>query len=139
MPSAEPDELVKLFDQVESAQTMKTKAEHLTKAKFHILNQMSNDEIFNFFVRNPKNFENFFQLDVWTKSLEENNGIVEFLEPYDIIEKILSIFKSLDEMIDSFCQELIFLFEQDKDEKVKHIAMKILIQLVANLGSILNR
>lgn len=135
MVSAEPNELVRIFNELESAKGLKSKSDLLGKAKHFILNRMSDDDIAKFFVQDANNFKNLFLLDVWTRKLDETNGIVEFTEPYDIIERILSLFKSIDDLVNdaSTYDKILYLFEQGKDEKVKHLLVKRLTELVSGL------
>lgn len=134
MPSLEPNQLIDLFNDLENAKTVKEKSDLLSKAKYYLLNQMSNEQIKAFFVSNASNFENLYKLNIWTKNLEESNGIVDFLEPYDILEKILGSCDSLIEFVNVFNEQTVFLITQDTDEKSKHILVKHLSNLVQNLG-----
>ena len=130
-------ELVENFVSLEKAKTKSDKLDSLLKAKQHILNVMSKEQIFSFFVNEPANFENMYMLEIWTKSLDgddHNGGIVEFVEPYDIIEKIFASFDNLNQLIDLFHKQIIFLLHQNKDEKSKHICVKHMIRLSKNLG-----
>lgn len=129
-------ELVETFVSLEKAKTKSDKLDSLLKAKQHILNVMSKEQIFSFFVNEPANFENMYMLEIWTKSLDgddHNGGIVEFVEPYDIIEKIFASFDNLNQLIDLFHKQIIFLLHQNKDEKSKHICVKHMIRLSKNL------
>lgn len=134
MPTQEPGELINYFISLADGGTVKAKSEVLAKAKQFIFNKMSDEELMMFFVRNEQNFHNFMLLDIWTKSLDDSNGIVEFLEPYDIIEKIFSLFKTLPAFLDSFYPNLNFLLSQNKDEKVKHMIVKHLIAIINTTG-----
>lgn len=133
MPSVQPDELAKIFDELQHAKSTKSKSDLLSKAKHFILNRMSAEELRTYFVQgSTRKFEDLFLLDIWTKNLEKCNGIVEFTEPYDILEKILDLFGSVDEILDeAFYGKAVFLIEQDKDENVKHLFMKRMIQLAS--------
>lgn len=131
MPSTEINDntLLEIFNSLQSASTVKSKSDLLYKAKLHVLNEMSDEHIIQFFVLNKTNFENLFLLDIWTSSLEDSNGIAEFNEPYDIIEKIFSCFDSLPNFVSQFYHHIIHLLEQNKDEKIKHLCVKHLIRL----------
>lgn len=132
MPSAETSELVKLFDDVQCAKTFKTKSELLSKAKHFVFNRMSNDDLRRFFVTDGDKaaFRNLFALDVWTANLDEKNGIVDFTEPYDIVERVFGLFASVEQLIDEFYLNALYVFEQESDEKVKHLFVKRLIEIV---------
>ena len=95
---------------------------------------MTKEQLIEFFVSNKSNFENLFLLDIWTSDLEKNNGIVEFTEPYEIIEKLFNSFDTLDSFIKMFNDQINILLMQEKDEKIKHICVKNLIRLAKATG-----
>lgn len=128
--------LIKLFDCILSASTFKQKSEILSQAKYFIFNQMKNEEIREFFAQNPVNFQTLFSLDIWTRNLEETGGIVDYPEAYDIIEKIFLSFKSLNELILGFYDQVAFILTQDRDEKVKHLCAKCFLEFTKQLGKI---
>ena len=131
--------LIKIFDDLQTCKSEKSKLDGLTKAKSHILNHMTDEDIYSFFVSDSNHFSNLFLLDVWTKSLEESNGIVDFLEPYDIIERILAIFKSIDSFTGPmFYDKIVHLMTQQKDERVKHMLVKRLIELTPSNSLLLS-
>lgn len=138
MPSTEINDntLLEIFNSLQSASTVKSKSDLLYKAKLHVLNEMSDEHIIQFFVLNKTNFENLFLLDIWTSSLEDSNGIAEFNEPYDIIEKIFSCFDSLPNFVSQFYHHIIHLLEQNKDEKIKHLCVKHLIRLTKRFSEL---
>lgn len=133
MPSVESSNLIDLFTQIDAAKSTKLKGELLAKAKYVIYNSMSNEQLIDFFSRQDSNFESLFALSVWTPSLEESQ-IPEFIEPYDIIERIFSCFDTLFSLFNEFKSQLLFLINQEKDEKVKHLFLKYLTQLTKNLS-----
>lgn len=137
MPSAECSALVNLFEELHGSQSSKAKSILLSKAKEHVLNRITEDELYSFFVNDSSthNFANFFELDVWTRDLDACNGIVEFLEPYDIIERILALVKSIESVLTEpfYTNIAVFLLDkQNKDEQVKHMFLKRLIQLASS-------
>ena len=140
MPSLlDSSNLIDLFTQIDSTQNIKTKSELLGKAKNVIFNSMSNEQLINFFTKeNSNNFESLFSLSIWTPKLEESR-IPEFIEPYEIIEKIFSCFDSLFTLFNEFKLQLLFLINQDKDEKVKHIFVKYLTQLTKSLSKFIKK
>jgi hypothetical protein len=106
----------------------------LYRAKLCVLNEMTRDQIFEFFVTEKSNFENLFLLNIWTSDLEKSNGIVDFTEPYEILEKLFGSFESLEGFVNLFSAQIKCLLEQNKDEKIKHICAKHLIRLAKNSG-----
>jgi hypothetical protein len=103
----------------------------LIKASEYISLNMTPIEISSFFAIENKSFQIFFsQLDIWTKSLEETNGSTRFIEPYEIINKIFDCFPSIKSFIQDFGSNIIFIFDQQSDEKVKHICIKYITKLV---------
>lgn len=132
MPSVNSSNLIDLFNQLETSKNTKTKSELLGKAKYLIFNTLSTEQIIEFF-GDKLNFESLFSLNIWTKNLDES-VVTEFLEPYDIIEKIFSCFTSLLHLLNEFKPQIFFLISQDKDEKVKHILVKYLLQLTKSLS-----
>ena len=130
------EKLIDLFDKLSvNSISYKQKSENLSLAKMVILNELTNDQIIDFFVDHKTNFENLFLLNIWTKSLETSGGSTEFLEPYDIIEKIFSCFNSLQNLLNKFQYQLLFLIIQEQDEKVKHISIQNLTRLVQLLDA----
>ncbi len=136
MPSQDltPSTLIELFDQIESAENQKAKSLVLSKAKSYILNEMTPEMITNSFVVNKENFEILFTLKIWKDKLDL--GMVEYTEPYEIIEKIFKNFKSLIEIIDNFKEQIMFIMTQNKDEKIKHICVKYLTKLTHSLSKL---
>ena len=124
-------ELVEIFVSLERARTRSDKLDYLLKAKLYILNRMSKEHIREFFASEPANFEQLFLLDIWTKHLDGDH--VEFVEPYDIIEKIFESFDHLHQLVDLFHKQIVYLLDQDKDEKCKHICVKHMIRLSQEL------
>jgi hypothetical protein len=131
-PALDTTELVDIFLLLEKARTRSDKLDLLLKAKIYILNRMSKEQIRAFFVGEALNFEHLFSLDIWTKSLDGCE--VEFVEPYDIVDRIFDSFDSLDQLIEFFHKQIIFLLDQSNDEKSKHICVKHVIRLSKNLG-----
>ena len=129
--STKQQQLIDLFSslQLTSSADKPKVLDLLYQAKLCVVNEMSKQQIIDFFVVEKTNFENLFLLNIWTKSLEETNGIVDFTEPYEIIEKLFSSFDSLDTFINMFESQIKYLLEQMKDEKIKHICVKHLIRL----------
>jgi hypothetical protein len=136
MPSIEDvsSKLIELFTQVETASDFKTKSMTLANAKMFIFNEMNHENLMDFFVKISTNFEQLFMLNVWSKSLSDKAS-VEFFEPYEIIDKIFSLFGSLIELTDLFKIQLIFLINQMQDEQVKHLCIKTLVKLTKQLGN----
>lgn len=136
MPSADKNLiLIDLFISLESAGTNRQKSELLGKAKNYIFNQMDNLEVVDFFTKeNKKNFEYLFNLDIWTPSLDAANSVVNFLEPYDIIQRIFTSFESLRDFIDNFGEQIRFLLHQNKDENIKHLCVKHFTYLALHIG-----
>lgn len=134
MPSVESNALVTLFNELNDSKTSKSKSLLLSKAKEHVMNRMTDDELFSFFLIDSTNLADFLQhAQVWTPDLDACNGIVEYLEPYDIIERVFQLAKSLESFITPpFFDKSIFLLEQSHDEKVKHLLVKRLIQLISS-------
>jgi hypothetical protein len=126
--------LIELFSNISDAKTIKLKSDLLSKAKYVFFNELTDEEISKFFCENPLHYQNLFVLDIWSGSLDEKRGVVEFFEPYDIIERILASFPNLSRLLDLFFEQLIFTFDQNKDEKVKHICMQFLIRLLDSIG-----
>lgn len=136
MTSDESGKLIELFDGILSASSFKQKSEILSQAKYFIFNRMKNEEIREFFAQNPVNFETLFSLNIWTKNLEETGGIVDYPEVYEIIEKIFHTFKSLNELIFFFYDQVAFILTQNRDEKVKHLCAKCFLEFTKQLGKI---
>jgi hypothetical protein len=134
IPSNEEAKLSELLNGFEAAKSIKSKSELLSKAKYHILNEMSSQDIENYFVLNKSNFECLFQIDVWTSDLDRTNGVTEFIEPYEILEHILNHFSSLDDILNKFDAQIEFLINQKRDEKAKQIFVKTISKLTSNLG-----
>jgi hypothetical protein len=134
MSCSRSEMLIELFSNISDAKTIKLKSELLSKAKYVFYNELTDEEIATFFCQNPLHYQNLFVLDIWSGTVEEKRGIVEFFEPYDIIERILASFPNLTRLLDLFLEQLIFTFDQNKDEKVKHICMQFLIRLFGSLG-----
>lgn len=134
MPSQDltPPALIDLFDQIDSAENQKIKSLALSKAKSYILNEMSPEMITNSFVNDKQNFEILFSLKIWKDKLDL--GMVEYTEPYEIIEKIFTNFKSLIELVDNFKDQILFIMNQDKDEKIKHICVQFMTKLTRSLS-----
>ncbi|CAF1088974.1 unnamed protein product [Brachionus calyciflorus] len=109
MALEEKNKLIELFDRLSTTSSFKQKSDIVSQAKHFIFNQMNEDEIRAFFVNNPSNFENLFVLNIWTKSLEESGGIVDLTEVYDIIEKIFHTFKTLNDLVKFFYDQIVFL------------------------------
>jgi hypothetical protein len=127
-------ELVDIFVSLERARTRSDKLDYLLKAKLYIINKMKKQDIREFFASEPSNFEQLFLLDVWTKHLDGDH--VEFVEPYDIIERVFESFDHLHQLVDLFHKQIIYLLEQDKDEKCKHICVKHMIRLSKELDKL---
>jgi hypothetical protein len=134
MPSIEQTKLIELLLSFEGAHTVKAKSEQLGKLKHHILSEMGEDEIRSYFIQNSGNFQQLFQVDVWTPSLEHTNGIVNFFEPYEIADRIFNCFGSLEACLRQFHEQIVFILSQSKDEKIKHLCVKQLLRLTENLG-----
>ncbi|RNA15472.1 26S proteasome non-ATPase regulatory subunit 5 [Brachionus plicatilis] len=135
MTCQESAKLVELFDSIISASSFKQKSEILSHAKHFIFNQMTNEEIREFFVKNAINFQTLFSLDIWTKNLEDSGGIVDYPEAYDIIERIFHTFKSLNDLVNSFYDQVVFILTQNVDEKVKHVCVKCFLEFTKQLDS----
>ena len=125
--------LDKLFEEIESATDFKSKSMSLSKAKYFMLNEMTKETLREFFVANEDNFKNLFLLNIWTPSLEDQ-VTTEFLEPYEIVESIFRLFESLMDLLVNFKSQLVYLLNQNKDEKVKHTCVKKLTDLANSLG-----
>jgi hypothetical protein len=134
MPSVEQTKLIELLHSFDQAKTIKSRSELLGKAKQHILNDMTNEEVRGYFVESGSNFEQLFEIDVWTPSLDQTNGIVNFIEPYEIVDRVFNVFNSLDECLRQFNDQILFVLNQSKDEKVKHICVKQLYRLTERFG-----
>ena len=134
MSSEEKSKLVEAFESLLEATSFKQKSDVLSQAKYFIFNQMKDDEIREFFVSNPSNFENLFNLDIWVRNLEESGGIVDYPEAYDIIQKIFHTFKSLNDLAKSFYDQIVFILTQKVDEKVKHLCVDCFIEFTRQLG-----
>ena len=131
-------QLIDLFNSLQLSNLDKPKVlDLLYRAKLCVLNQMTKEQIFDFFVTDKNNFENLFLLNIWTSDLEKSNGIVDFTEPYEILEKLFGSFDSLDNFVNMFNTQIKCLLEQTKDEKIKHICVKNLIRLAKTTGNIL--
>lgn len=134
MPSLESTPLLDLFDQIDSTKDEKTKSLALAKAKFYILNEMTPQMIKETFAKEEQNFESLFGLNIWKNSLQDSS--LTYTEPYDIIVKIFSSFKSLVELVDEFKEQILFLINQKKDEQAKHICIENMIRLTKSLGKL---
>ena len=136
MPVANVNErLIELFNSFYESNQFKSKSELLAKAKMFVFNEMSDQELVHFFVKD-QNLENLFLLDCWTPTQREEDEENErpdragkYYEQYDIVQKLLGCFKSHEELFQNFRPQLFYLIEQDKDEKVKHMTLDCLIRL----------
>jgi hypothetical protein len=129
-------QLIDLFNSLQLTNLAKpTVLDLLYRAKLCVLNEMTKDQIFEFFVTEKSNFENLFLLNIWTSDLEKSNGVVDFTEPYEILEKLFGSFESLDSFVNLFNDQIKCLLEQNKDEKIKHMCAKHLIRLAKNSGN----
>lgn len=138
MPSVESNTasaLVSIFDELRGAKSVQAKSNALSRAKEHVLNRMSADELRAFFLHDSSGHltDLFEQLNVWTRDLDACNGIVEFLEPYDIVERILDLVETFELAFKDVrvYEKLVYMSEQTRDEKVKHELVKRLTQLVS--------
>jgi hypothetical protein len=136
MPSLEQTKLIELLLSFQGASTVKAKSELLGKLKHHILNEMKEEEIRGHFIQNSVNFEQLFQIDVWTASLDQTNGIVNFTEPYEIVDRIFNCFNSLEDCLRHFQSQIRFIVTQNKDEKIKHLCVKQFVRLIEHLGKL---
>lgn len=134
MPAAtpNPETLEDLFDQVNSGNDEKSKLLALSKAKSFIMNKMSSEMIRESFINESANFESLFSLDIWKDKLEDG-AMINFIEPYEIVEKIFGNFVTLIDLISNFKEQIQFLINQNKDEKVKHICVSNMIKLTKSL------
>ncbi len=130
-------QLIDLFNSLQLTNLDKPKVlDLLYRAKLCVLNQMTKEQIFEFFVTDKNNFANLFLLNIWTSDLEKSNGIVDFTEPYEILEKLFASFDSLDNFVNLFQSQIKCLLEQTRDEKIKHICAKHLIRLAKTTGNL---
>lgn len=136
MPStcSSPDTplLHSLFNEILTATDEKTKSLALGKAKRYILNEMPGEMLKEFFINETMNYESLFSLQIWKEKHQEER--VDYMEPYEIIEKILSSFTSLVDFIGDFYGQILFTMKQSEDEKVKHIFVQKMINLTKCLN-----
>ena len=136
LPSTEQTKLIELLNSFETTKTNKSKSELLSKAKYHILNEMKPNDINAFFIQNKSNFEGLFHIDVWTSNLDETNGITNFIEPYEIIDHIFNIFNSLSDLLFQFYDQIVYLLHQTQDENVKHICVKLMLRFTNHFSKL---
>jgi hypothetical protein len=129
MLTIESTPLISFFEEIDSAADERARSFALGKAKKYILNDMTDGMIKDIFALDKMNFESLFALQIWTS---------DFVEPYEIMEKIFGSFSSLIEFIDEFYCQILFTINQTKDEKVKHICVQNLIRLTNCLSKKLN-
>ena len=134
MPVADVNKLVDIFDCLQRATSRGEKESLLFRAETCVANEMTSSELREFFTSDQAHLANLFALDIWTKSLDEVNGIVEFIQPYGILERIFGCFVSLADLLDSFAAQIVQLLEQLVDEKVKHISVQHITKLTKRLG-----
>jgi len=145
-------DLLKIFTDLEAESTQGVKTQKqivnlLLQAKDNICSRMTQAEVREYFL-DRQMFENMFLLDIWTPNLDEVNGVVNFVEPYTIIQKIFdSVSTTTTTKIDdqetsklclltflsTFQEQCLFLIDQNKDEKCKHQLVKHLIDLTTNI------
>ena len=129
LETSDQNKLIELFNSLQLTSSPKAKADLLYQAELYVVNEMTREQMIDFFVVNKSNFENLFQLNIWTSDLEKSNGNVDFTEPYEIVEKLFNSFESLDNFVKMFSEQIRYLLAQDKDEKIKHICVKHLNRL----------
>ena len=134
MPSIDSTPLTGLFEEIDTTSDEKTKSSALGKAKYFILNEMTSEAIKEVFAKDKLNFESLFALKIWKSKLQE--AIVDYMEPYEIMEKIFGSFATLVEYIDEFYGQILFTINQNEDEKVKHICVRTMIKLTKALSKI---
>jgi hypothetical protein len=129
--------LVEIFASLDKAASRSDKEQLLHRAEACVCNEMTKCQLRKFFIDDPTApLVNMFAFEIWTPSLDDVNGIVEFIQPYAIIERLFACFDSLPELLLAFeTTQLAHLLEQRADERVKHICVQQLTKHAAKLGT----